>query len=356
MKKIVFTGGGTAGHIMPNIAIIEELHKKNFQIFYIGSNGMEKEILKTYKYVNYIEIPAVKFARSLTPKNLLIPFKLIKSIKQAKSKLRHIKPDLIFSKGGYVSIPVCIAGHMLKIPVLTHESDYTIGLANKIIAKKSKYLCCSFKDTSDKYGKNAIFTGSPIRQSIYEGNKLIVQKKLNIQTNKPIILIVGGSLGAQSINNIIWKNVEILCKHYTIIHIVGKNKIRRTLQDKNDYFQIEFASDIENYFAISDIVISRAGSNTIFELLALKKTMILVPLPKSNGSRGDQELNANYFAEHHIAYTIQQNNLNINSLQDTIKSVMKNKEKLIKSMSQFSNEIGNKKILEIIYDVIDENK
>lgn len=346
MKTIVFTGGGTAGHIMPNIAIIEEL--KNFKIYYLGSNGMEKDILKNYPNVTYIEIPTVKFARSLTPKNILIPFKLLKAIRQSKIILNKISPDIIFSKGGYVSIPVCLAGNILSIPVITHESDYTLGLANKIIARKAKYLCCSFKDTADGYGKNAIFTGSPIRTKILKGDANIIRQRHNISSNRPIILIVGGSLGAQSINESIWENINDLSKKYTILHIVGTGKINKTLEGKENYYQVEFAHDIENYFAISDIVISRAGSNTIFELLALQKPMILIPLPRSNGSRGDQELNAKYFEKNHFATVINQSELCIDTLNKAISDTLKSRNKFVSAMSKYTGDFGNKKILDII--------
>ena len=175
MKKIVFTGGGTAGHITPNIAIIDKL--KDYEIYYLGTNGMEKDIITKYKNIKFIEIPAVKLIRSVTIKNLALPFKLIHSINKTKKILKNINPSLVFSKGGFVSVPTCLAANSLKIPVITHESDLTIGLANKIISKKAKYLCCSFKDTSDKFKKNSVYTGSPIREKIFNGNKFNVKLK-----------------------------------------------------------------------------------------------------------------------------------------------------------------------------------
>lgn len=343
MKTIVFTGGGTAGHIMPNIAIIEKL--KNYRIYYLGTNGMEKNILSDYKNVTFIEIETVKLVRSLTPKNLLIPFKLIRAISSTKKILKEIKPDIIFSKGGYVSLPVCIAGHSQKIPIITHESDFTLGLANKIIARLSKKLCCSFQDTAKKYGKNAIFTGSPIRQKILEGDGNIVKTRHQINPTKKVVLIVGGSLGAKKINNTIWDNIQKLTREYTIIHIVGKNNCKKNLLSQKDYYQVEFAKDIENYFALSDVIISRAGSNTIFEILSINKPMILIPLPKSNGSRGDQELNAEYFKNKGYAEVIPQDTLNIDILLDTIKKSIRNTNQNKNSANQI---IGTEKIIELI--------
>lgn len=345
MKKIVFTGGGSAGHIMPNIAIINELNYD--KIYYLGTAGMEKDIISKLKNVKFIEIPSVKFVRSFDLKNLLIPFKLIKNISICKKILKEIKPDIIFSKGGYVAIPVCLAGTKLKIPTLTHESDITIGLANRLIAKKSKYLCCSFEETALRYGKNAIFTGSPIRSNIFKGDKEIVYKRHNITPNKPIILIVGGSLGAKAINETIWNNIESLTKEYILIHIVGKNNINKNLNNTPNYYQLEFVHDIENYFCASQIVISRAGSNTIFELLTLAKPMILIPLPKDS-SRGDQILNAENFEKNGFASLIYQENLNIITLQNKIKQTLSNSQFYQNRMKLASKDIGNKKILELI--------
>ena len=344
MKNIVFTGGGTGGHIMPNLAIIEEL--QGFKIYYFGTNGLEKEILKNYPNIHFVEISAAKLIRRLTLKNLTIPFKLINSIKQAKDKLKEINPILIFSKGGFVSILTCIAGNQLKIPVLTHESDLTLGLANKIIMKKAKYLCCSFKETADKY-KNGIHTGSPIRKKIFTGNKDIIFNRHKITKQKPTILIVGGSLGALTINNIIWSSLDILLKKYNIIHIVGKNKLNNRLINSTNYIQLEFVNDIENYFAASDLVISRAGSNTIFELLALAKPMILIPLSKKS-SRGDQILNAKNFEKNKFANTIFEQNLNSDNLIKTIEETLSHKKDFIAKMKNYKNKNGTTEIKKLI--------
>lgn len=344
MKKIIFTGGGTAGHITPNLALIEYL--KDYEIYYLGSNGMEKSILQNYPQVKFVEIPAVKFVRSLTPKNLLLPFKLIKSIKTTKKIIKQINPSLIFSKGGFVSIPVCLAGSKLNIPIITHESDLTIGLANKIIAKKAKYLCCSFKQTSDNYKKNSIYTGSPIRKKILQGNKTNIINKYKIPQNKPIILITGGSSGSKAINNIIWNNIDALCKKYTIIHLTGRNNLNNEIK-KDNYIQIDFTNNIEDFFDACDMVISRAGSNTIFELLALKKTMLLIPLPKDQ-SRGDQILNAEDFYNKKIANMIYQENLNNKSLLEKINETINNKNTYKENMKKIEFTNGNDKIIKLI--------
>lgn len=344
MKKIVFTGGGTAGHIMPNLAIIENL--KDYEIYYLGSNGMEKDIISKYKNINFIEIPVVKFSRNINLKNLLIPFKLFSSINKTKNILQQISPCLIFSKGGFVSLPVCLAGNKLSIPVITHESDITVGLANKIIARIAKKICCSFSNTANKLGKKAIFTGSPIRKKITSGDKNTIIKRHNLTTLKPIILIIGGSQGARAINNKICDSINALTKKYTIIHIVGKNN-KKDIQIK-DYVQIEFANDIENYLAVADLIISRAGSNAIFEILTLAKPNILIPLPKSRHSRGDQELNAKYFEQNKFSKILKQSELNQISLLNTIDYVLSRKEKYQEAMKKANKTVGNDNIIKLI--------
>lgn len=313
MKKIVFCGGGTAGHVMPNIALIEELKKlRNLEIHYIGGRGIEKDILSKYPFVKYHEIDAPKLIRKITLSNLTIPFKLITCINKCKKLLQEIKPNIIFSKGGYVSVPVVMASK--QIPVLGHESDYTMGLANKIILHYCDKMFCSFLDTANK-NKKCFYSGSPIRKKIFSGNAKILKNKLNIKNNKKNLLVIGGSTGASAINEFICNNLKVLTKNYNIIHITGKNKGNNISAD--GYYSVEYVHDIENYLALSDIIVSRAGSNAIFEFLALGKPTLLIPLPKEQ-SRGDQILNAEYFKKNNYASVIQQDELNIDNFLNTL--------------------------------------
>lgn len=345
MKNIVFTGGGTAGHITPNIALIENL--TNYKIYYIGSQPMEEQLIKNLKHVTYISIPSVKFKRSLSPSNFLIPFKLIQSVKKARKILEEIRPCIVFSKGGYVSLPTSIAAHQLHIPLLTHESDYSLGLANKIIGKYAKYICCSFETTA-KTIKKGKHTGSPIRNQIFKGNKNKV--KHNFSNKNPIILFTGGSQGAKVLNEFIWNNLDKLVKSYNIIHITGKNNLNTTIKHPN-YLQVEFATNIEDYFALADIVISRAGSNTIFELLAISKPMILVPLPKTKHSRGDQELNAQEFKLKGYAKSIKQSDLTLDILIENINDILCNYNQIITNMKSANKTSANEKIIKLIQSI-----
>ena len=349
MEKIIFCGGGTLGHFTPNIAIYENL-KSTYDFFYICSqNGMEKKMLENV--MPYAEIPTAKLIRSFSLKNLLLPFKLIKSTLLAKKILREQKPALIFSKGGFASVPVVLAGKMLKIPCITHESDRTLGLANKLIAKKCKYVCTSFKETANLI-KNGIYTGTPIRKQIFNGNKHKVIKRHALNTEKRTILVIGGSLGSENINNTIYLALNDLA-NYNIIHVTGIGKSKENIKQDN-YIQLEFVQDIENYYASADIVITRGERNTLFELLALKKTTIIIPLGTSQ-SRGDQIENAKYFQMHKLASVIYEEDLSKEKLVSTIESVFNNEKMLVRNMESIYKD-GTKEVCAIIQKTLNNSK
>lgn len=341
-RTIVLTGGGTAGHIMPNIALLDKL-KENFdKIYYIGTNGMEKDICKKNN-IDFYEITATKFVRKISLKTFMIPFKLLKSIKQSKKILKELNPNVIFSKGGYVSIPVCVAGKKLNIPVVSHESDLSIGLANKIILKYANKFCVSFKETSTN-NKKIIYTGSPIRKEVFNGKKENVLTKFEYDKTKPILLFIGGSLGSKTINDTVYNNIDKLTSLYNVLHISGKNG--KTLKHKN-YYQVQFANNVQDFFAACDVCISRSGANTIFELAALTKPMLLIPLPKGN-SRGDQVENALYFKKNNLAKVLFEEDLSINSLLKNINDLFKDKQIFICNMKKLNLKSSNDKIIEII--------
>lgn len=346
MNKIVFTGGGSAGHCTPNLSIIEKL-KDDYEIHYIGSsNGIEKEIINNYKFITYHSITTCKLVRALNLKNFLIPFKLLKGITQSKKILKEIKPNIIFAKGGFVSVPVAIAAKSLKIPIIAHESDFTMGLANKLIYRKCDKMCFSFFDTYQKYKKKGVFTGTPLRSKILKGNKQNVLNLYKINPTLPTLLIFGGSLGAKAINNIVYLVVFDLCKQFNIFHIVGKNNINKDIHISN-YHQVEFVNNIEDYFALSDIVVSRAGSNSIFELCALYKPMLLIPLPLDS-SRGDQILNANYLKGKNLCKVLYQEDLTPETFLKSVKELYQNRNTYIKNLKLEQNFNGTDKIVELI--------
>lgn len=336
MKIIVLTGGGTGGHIMPNIALVPELKKHYEKIVYVGSNGMEKQIAKNY-HLPFWEISTVKFVRKFTLKNLAIPFKLVKSIREAKKTLSAISPSVVFSKGGFVSLPVVIAAHKLGIPVVSHESDMTFGLANKIIYKYANIMCTGFEQTAQNK-KKCVYTGSPIRNEIFSGQRHVAKKICGFTQNKPTILFFGGSLGSEAINNAVYNTLDRL-EDFNIIHITGKNNKSHIHQP--NYYSCEWTNQIQHFFALADIVVCRAGANAICELMALEKKMILIPLSKSQ-SRGDQIDNAKYFAQKGYAKVIYEQSLTPTKLFN----VITNYPKVTKQSQDFKN--ANKKIVDCI--------
>ncbi len=345
MSKIVLTGGGTAGHCIPNVALLPQLKKYFDDIIYIGStNGIEKNIIKN-ENLPYYEINCAKLDRSKILKNLSTPTKVIQGIYQAGKILDQIKPSIIFSKGGYVSVPVVIAAHKRKIPVISHESDYTVGLANKICAKFSKMVLTSFEETALTI-KNGRHTGSPIRQNLFEFNKEYALKYFGFNGKKPVLLLTGGSQGARAINNVFRAALPYLLPRYDVIHICGKGNIVNE-NAQQGYCQLEYLEKMEYALNLASVCISRAGANTIFELMALKVPSILIPLPKTV-SRGDQILNAEYFQKLGLAYVLKQNVLTKESITFAVNSVYSNRMNIIRNMSNHNFTGANDKIVKII--------
>lgn len=343
MKNIVLTGGGTAGHCIPHFAILNQLKSHFDNVFYIGSiNGIEKDLVKS-KNLPYYPIETVKLKRKLTLSNLSIPFKLIKSVKQAEKILTELKPSVVFSKGGFVGLPVTIACKNLKIPVVIHESDMTLGLSNKIASKYADYTLTSFEETA-KTVKNGIHVGSPIREELFLANKKESLNYYRISGNKPVLLITGGSLGAQKINQVVTSLIPKLTEKFQIIHVVGKGNL--TNHFERDYFQTEF-TDMAKALSVCDVVLSRAGSNTIFEILAVKKPALLIPLPKTQ-SRGDQIENAKYFSDKGLCNLLYQEDLNSQTLINAIDKTFLESARITKSITDYNLPIANNKIIKIL--------
>ena len=296
MKRIILTGGGTAGHVTPNIALLPRLKELQYDIHYIGSyNGIEKELIEQFG-IPYHGIATGKLRRYFSVQNFTDPFRVLKGLGDARKLVKILKPDVIFSKGGFVSVPVVLAGKSCHVPSIIHESDMTPGLANKLSFSAATKICCNFPETL-RYlpeGK-AVLTGSPIRQELLTGDKFKAREFLGFTSDKPVILIIGGSLGAVAVNNAVRAILPQLLKKYQVIHLCGKGRLDPTLNHLDGYMQYEYIKDeLKDLFAMADVVISRAGANAICELLALHKPNILIPLPAS-ASRGDQILNARSF-------------------------------------------------------------
>lgn len=285
MKKIVFTGGGSAGHVVPNLALIAECR---CDPYYIGTDAIEKKLV-TEKKIPYYTIHCPKFDRGKKLGNLSVPHKLCGAIREAKKGLATISPDLVFSKGGYVSLPVVLAAHSMHIPVIVHESDLTPGLANKLSAPFAEEVLTSFPETANRWKKGK-FTGNPIRKDLFSATKESAQKKYGI-SGRPVLLVFGGGSGSDALNGSVRACISQLTKEFTVLHLCGKGNVVQT--NIPHYLQREYESDMASAYAVADYVLCRAGANTLFELMALKKPALVVPLSKS--SRGDQVQNADYF-------------------------------------------------------------
>lgn len=336
MKKIIMTGGGTAGHVTPNIALMPALKEAGYDIEYIGSvNGMEKDLIQATG-VPYHGISSGKLRRYFDWKNFSDPFRVIKGYGQAISLMKKIKPNVVFSKGGFVSVPVVLAAKHCHIPAIIHESDITPGLANRIAIKGAKKVCCNFPETM-KYlpSDKAVLTGSPIRLELFSGNADNALKLCKFPDhNKPVLLIIGGSLGSKIVNEAVRKVLPELLEKFYIIHLCGKGNLDNSLTGTIGYAQFEYASsELTDMFALADMAISRAGANSICELLALHKPNILIPL-SSAASRGDQVLNAKSFKKQGFSFVLEEEELTADSLLNAVKEVYENRDKYISAMSQ----------------------
>lgn len=334
MPKIVLTGGGTAGHVTPNIALLPSLKEAGFEIFYVGSyEGMEKGLIEA-EGIPYYGISSGKLRRYFDVKNFSDPFRVIKGYSEAVSILKELRPDVVFSKGGFVSVPVVAAAGQLHIPVICHESDMTPGLANKLSFPFATKICCTFEETKDKLpAEKAVVTGSPIRETLSKGSISKALSYTGFHGDKPVILIIGGSLGAASVNEAVRRILPQLLPDFDVIHLCGKGKLDTAYNDLEGYVQYEYVKkELKDLFALSTIVISRAGSNAICELLALKKPALLIPL-SAKASRGDQVLNARSFEKKGYSILLEEEHLTDASLLQKIKNLYGQREDYIKAMS-----------------------
>jgi len=351
MKRIVLTGGGTAGHVTPNIALLPALTKEGFDVHYIGSyDGIERKLIEDLG-IPYYGISSGKLRRYFDPKNFSDPFKVIKGMFEANSLLKKLKPDVVFSKGGFVTVPVVLAAKRRGIPAIIHESDMTPGLANKLCIPSAKKVCANFPETV-KYlpeGK-AILTGTPIRQELFSGNKLAGLDFCGFKANKPVILVIGGSTGSVVVNEAVRGVLPTLLKQYQVIHLCGKDKADPKFNNLPGYIQFEYIKkELSDLLDTADIVISRAGANAICELLALRKPHILIPLSAAS-SRGDQILNAESFERQGFSYVLKEEALTSDSLLEAVHSVYNNRTAYIDAMSKSNLNNSIDTIMKIIKD------
>lgn len=351
MKKILLTGGGTAGHVTPNIALLPHLKEAGYEISYVGSyNGMEKELIEAQN-IPYYGISSGKLRRYFDPKNFSDPFKVLKGLGQAIHLIHKLKPNVIFSKGGFVSVPVVLAAKFCRVPAIIHESDLTPGLANKIAIPGATKVCCNFPETM-KYlpAEKAVLTGSPIRRELLSGDAAAARQLCGFDESRPVLFVIGGSSGSVVINNVIREALPTLLKQFQVIHMCGKGHLEPTLAATNGYHQMEYiGKELRDIFAMSDIVVSRAGANSICELLALNKPNLLIPLSAA-ASRGDQILNAASFEKQGFSAVLMEENLTPTTLLDAVQKLYDNRESYILAMKN-SNEMDS---IDLIVNLINE--
>ena len=349
MKKILLTGGGTAGHVTPNIALLPSLKEAGYEIAYMGSyDGIEKKLIADFE-IPYVGISTGKFRRYLDIKNFTDPFRVIKGFAEAKKYLKEFQPDVVFSKGGFVSVPVVRAAASLGIPCIIHESDMTPGLANKLCIPVANKVCCNFPETLQNLPEDkAVLTGSPIRAELAQGNKIAGLDLCGFTANKPVLMVIGGSLGAANVNKAVREALPQLLEDFQVVHLCGKGKMDNLLLTTPGYKQFEYiTTELKDLFAMTDIVISRAGANAICELLALKKPNILIPLPAAS-SRGDQILNAASFESQGFSMVLQEDDITPQLLFDKVHELYNSRNEFIDTMKKSGQLDSISTIMELI--------
>lgn len=349
MKKILLTGGGTAGHVTPNIALIPSLKKLNYEIRYIGSyDGIEKKLIEEMG-IPYTGISSGKLRRYMSLKNLSDPFRVVKGYNEAKKFVKEYKPDVLFSKGGFVSVPVVLACKKYKVPIIIHESDMTPGLANKISIPYARKVCHNFPETKNHLPEGkSLLTGSPIRAELLQGDAAKGLAFCGFDNTKPVIMVTGGSLGAVAVNDAVRAALPELLKEFQIVHLCGKGKTNETLVGTPGYIQFEYIKEeMKDIFAAADLIISRAGANAICEIQALAIPNILIPLP-AKSSRGDQILNAASFKKQGFSEVLDEETLTTELLVNTVRQMYTNRDKYIAAMKNSKVEDAVQTIINLI--------
>lgn len=340
-KKILLTGGGTAGHVTPNLALLPYLQAEGYEVVYIGSQkGIERTLIEA-EGIPYYGISTGKLRRYLSKENLKDMFRVVKGIGEAKRLIKKLKPDLVFSKGGFVAVPVVLGAKSNHVPVIIHESDITPGLANKIAMPSARVVCSTFPETLQYVPKGkGVHTGTPIRKELFAGDREKGLAACGFDGEKPVLLMMGGSLGAVKLNQCLREILPELLKTFDVIHLCGKGHLEESLKNQKDYMQFEYVSDgLNDLFAAADFIVSRAGSNSISEFLALKKPHLLIPL-SARASRGDQILNAASFEKQGFARVLDEDEMTAESMQKEIFALYENKEQYITAMEQAASGDG----------------
>ena len=350
MKTIVLTGGGTAGHVTPNLALIPRLQADGWTVHYIGAaNSPEQELISKVHDVTYHAVSVGKLRRYFDIKNFTDPFKVIRGIRQATGIIRRLKPSVVFSKGGFVSVPVVYGAKLNGVPVVIHESDMTPGLANKLCTPIAKVECCTFPEAV-KYTKGkGVHTGTPIRPEVLSGSRQSGLQRFGLNDYRPVLMVMGGSSGAQAINEAIRQALPKLTENFQILHLCGKGNISASFSGMDNYVQYEYLNEeMADAYACADIVVSRAGANALCELLAARKPALLIPYPLS-ASRGDQVMNAESFRARGLSQVLMQEDMTPETLVKAIEKLYHDRGNLLAAMDAEPTSNGIDAVLEQIY-------
>jgi len=351
MKRIVLTGGGTAGHVTPNMALIPRLLEDGWDVHYIGAaNSVEQNLISQFPSVTYHTVAVGKLRRYFDLKNFSDPFRVIKGVFQAQAIIRKLKPQVVFSKGGFVSVPVVYGAKLNGVPVVTHESDMTPGLANKLSLPFTTVQCCTFPEAVKHCKGKGVYTGTPLRPEIFSGSREKGRKFFGLDDTKPVIMVVGGSSGARAINEAVVAALPQLTQNFQILHLCGKGNLNATLEGTPGYVQCEYLNnEMADAYACADILISRAGSNALCEILALKKPALLIPYPMG-ASRGDQIMNAESFEKRGFSHVLDQDKMTPDALVSAVIRLYHDRGTLYEAMSaDSSNHGGVDNVLQQIY-------
>ncbi|GGF90195.1 undecaprenyldiphospho-muramoylpentapeptide beta-N-acetylglucosaminyltransferase [Paenibacillus abyssi] len=349
MNKIMFTGGGSAGHVTVNLALIPHFVEAGWSVDYIGSeNGIEKQLVSSLSNVNYFGISTGKLRRYFDWQNVKDPFKVVKGVFQAYRHIKVLKPNVLFSKGGFVSVPVVLGAWLNKVPVIIHESDITPGLANRISIPFAAKICTTFPETAKhlQTGKTE-YVGAVIREELKHGNADKGRAFCRFTENKPVLLIMGGSLGSRRINETVRRALDKLTETFQVVHLCGKGQLDSSIQNDN-YRQYEFINEqLPDILEMSDVIISRAGSNSIFEFLYLRKPMLLIPLTKEQ-SRGDQILNARSFEALGFCEVLYEENLTEETLLNQAAQLYEHRLTYVRKMTDYEQRDALNAVIQLI--------
>ena len=351
-KKIVLTGGGTMGHVTPNLALLPHLLEKGYEVHYIGTEkGVEADKLTAIEGIHYHAVKSGKLRRYFDWKNFTDPFRVIAGAFQSAALMGRIKPDVCFSKGGFVAVPVVFGAWLHRIPVVCHESDLTPGLANKLCTPFAKKVATTFPECAAALGDKAECVGTPLRPELFAGDKQKGLKLLGFTGEKPVLMMMGGSLGAQAVNKALREALPELLPTFDVVHICGKGNLDAALEGTAGYTQLEFVSaELPDIFACADLVLSRAGSNALMEFQALARPLLLVPYPKG-ASRGDQILNAQSLEKRGLCRVLLQENMTAATLTEALLSTWADREKLTAAVKAAPPANGTMRVLEMIEEV-----